>query len=167
MKKILLVSGVVASAVIVSACQSTTPVQSAKSERMMKHKNERMYKGHPHAMRHAMAKTCEGKAAGDTVQAALGKRTLQGQCEMVFMPKRDQNLKSNYKMSQPLTRSQDPLTDAKRAEMVKQFDLRLAQKQALQTACQGQTVGQNIELKFAEKNIQGQCVLKFKPQRAA
>ena len=168
MKKILIASSVVVSAVLLTACQSQSAVQKPKPERMMKHQHERMGKHHAQrGMQHAMAKACQGKAAGDKVEVALGKRTLQGQCEMVFMPKRDQNLKSNYKMTRPAAPVTGVLTDAKRAEMVKQFDLRLAQRQAIQTACQGKTVGQNIELKFAEKSISGQCVLKFKPQQAA
>ena len=172
MKKILIASGVVVSALVLTACQSQSTVQKPKPERMMKHQHERMGKHHAQrGMQHAMAKACQGKAAGDKVEVALGKRTLQGQCEIVFMPKRDQNLKSNYKMTRPATPVTGVLTDAKRAEMVKQFDLRLAQQQAkqqaIQTACQGKTVGQNVELKFAEKSISGQCVLKFKPQQAA
>lgn len=173
MKKILIASSVVMSAVLLTACQSQSAVQQPKPERMMKHKAERMGKHHAQrGMQHAMAKACQGKAAGDQVEVALGKRTLQGQCEMVFMPKRDQNLKSNYKMTRPAAPQKTAiLTDAERAEMVKQFDLRLAERQAkqkaIQTACQGKTAGQAVELKFAEHSVSGQCQLKFKPQAKA
>jgi hypothetical protein len=127
-----------------------------------------------HAMQQAMTKACEGKKAGESVNFTLGQRDFAGSCEMVFMPERGQKLKSNYKMSAASMAPRQHgtvMTDAERAEMVKQFDLRLAQRQAqqkaIQTACQGQTSTQAVQIKFGEHNVNGQCKLKFKPQAKA
>lgn len=61
----------------------------------------------------------------------------------------------------------EPLTDAQRAELTKKFDQRLAERQARQQAiaqaCQGQSNGKAVELKFGEQSIKGQCVVRFQP----
>ncbi len=171
MKKLAIATTVIAGALALTACQSQTQVQQPKHERMMKHHQDgRMAKQHMHGMHQAINQACDGKKAGENVSISAGQRSINGSCEMVFMPERGQHaLKSNYKMSEraaPLKRDA-VLTDAQRAEMVKQFDLRLAERQAkqkaIQTACQGQTTGKAVHIKFAEQSIKGQCQLKFKP----
>ncbi len=51
----------------------------------------------------------------------------------------------------------EPLTDAKRAELTKQFDQRLAERQAKQQAiakaCQGKTDGTAIALKLVNSKL--------------
>lgn len=172
MKKIAIASSAVCATLLLSACQSNTQVQQPKHERMLKqHQDGRMAKHqHMRSMHKATQHACVGKKVGDPVNLTLGQRQLNGSCEMVFMPERGQKaLKSHYKMqaSQPKSRN-SVLTDAERAEMVKQFDLRLAQRQAqqkaIQTACQGQSAGKAVHITFADQTINGQCQLKFKPQ---
>ena len=175
MKKFSTATTVIAGALALTACQSQTQVKQPKHERMMKHHQDgRMAKQHMRGMHQAINQACEGKKAGENVSFTAGQRSIHGSCEMVFMPERGQHaLKSNYKMSERATpvKRDAVLTDAQRAEMVKQFDLRLAQRQAqqkaIQTACQGQTTGKAVQIKFADQTVNGQCVLKFKPQAKA
>jgi hypothetical protein len=177
MKKITIATTAAMSVLVLSACQSTTQVPQPKHERMMKHHQDRhmaqkQQRG-DRGMQRAIAQACEGEKVGEQVDVTIGQRHVTGQCEMVFMPERGQKLKSNYKMQ---TRStQTPrnavMTDAERAEMVKEFDLRLAQRQAqqkaIQSACQGQTTGKAVQIKFGEHSINGQCQVKFKLQTKA
>ena len=62
----------------------------------------------------------------------------------------------------------EPLTDAKRAELTKQFDQRLAERQAKQQAilkaCQGKTDGSAVAIKVGEQQINGQCKVRFQPK---
>lgn len=181
MKKFAIASAAICGTLVLTACQSTTQVQQPKHERMLKKYDARMMKKHHdgrkqhmRGMHQAMNQACDGKKAGENVSLTAGQRSINGSCEMVFMPERGQKaLKSNYKMTERATPSKRDaiLTDAERAEMVKQFDLRLAERQAkqkaIQTACQGQTSGQAVQIKFAEQSISGQCQLKFKPQAKA
>jgi hypothetical protein len=182
MKKFAIAAAALGGTLVLTACQSNTQVQQPKHERMMKHHQDaRMMKHHDGRMAkhqrgmHQANKACESKKAGESVSLTAGQRTINGSCEMVFMPERGQKaLKSNYKTKtdvKAITPRNSVMTDAERAEMVKQFDLRLAERQAkqkaIQTACQGQSVGKAVQIKFAEQTVQGQCQLKFKPQAKA
>ncbi len=64
-------------------------------------------------------------------------------------------------------RSAEPLTDAKRAELVKQFDQRLAERQAHQQAiaqaCQAKANGTAVQIKSGERTIAGKCEVRFIP----
>ena len=61
----------------------------------------------------------------------------------------------------------EALTDSQRAEMVKQYDQRLSERQALQTAfanaCKGQTHGKAVQVKAGTQTIDGQCIVHFQP----
>ena len=78
-------------------------------------------------------------------------------------------MRGEFKNIQPMQK-REPLTDAKRAELVKQFDQRLATRQAheqaLITACQGKKDGQTTQIKLGEKTFNGQCHVRFKPTAA-
>ena len=167
MQKIAIASTALGATLLLSACQSNTQLTQPKHEHMMKHHQEGRMAKHQH-MR-AMHQACVGKNAGDNVTVSFGQRTINGSCEMVFMPERGQKaLKSNYKMPIYAKQQNRLLSDAERAEMVKQFDLRLAERQAkqkaIQSACQGQSAAKTVNIKFAEQSIKGQCQLKFKPK---
>lgn len=75
-------------------------------------------------------------------------------------------MRGEFKTMRPMQK-REALTDAKRAELVKQFDQRLlarqAHEQALLTACQGKKVGQSTQITVGEKTISGQCQVRFKP----
>ena len=62
----------------------------------------------------------------------------------------------------------EPLTDARRAELTQQFDQRLAKRQAIQQAiakaCQGQIHGKAIQIKVGMQTIAGQCEIRFQPK---
>lgn len=62
----------------------------------------------------------------------------------------------------------EPLTDAQRAELTKQFDQRLALRQAKQNAiaqaCQGKANGTATQIILGEQTIQGKCEVRFQPK---
>ena len=65
----------------------------------------------------------------------------------------------------------EPITDAKRAELTKQFDQRLAERQAKQQAlfkaCQGQTHGKTVQVKLNTQTINGKCEVRFQSKPTA
>lgn len=132
-----------------------------------------------------MQKACDGKAVGSAVQVKAGDKAIDGTCTMTFnadrkaMKQEMKNARSEHKpmrgehrpmrgdMRGQMQRG-EPLTDAKRAELTKQFDQRLAERQAKQQAilkaCQGKTDGSAVAIKVGEQQINGQCKVRFQPK---
>lgn len=139
-------------------------------------------------------KACDSKAVGQSVQIKAGDKTIDGTCSMRFKADR-QDMKRMHKEMMGMhgemkgTQMKDghhpmrgemkgmqgmrmqhgePLTDAKRAELTKQFDQRLAQHQAHQQAmlkaCQGQSNGKAIQVKMGTHTINGKCEVRFQPK---
>ncbi len=61
------------------------------------------------------------------------------------------------------------LTDAQRAEMTKQYDQRLAQRQAHQQACakpaKVKPMVKNVQVKLGDQQLNGQCLVRFQPNQ--
>ncbi len=137
-----------------------------------------------------MKKACDGKAVGTAVQVKAGDKAIDGTCAMVFKadrkamkqemknaggehkPMRGEHRPMRGHMQGPMDMQRgEPLTDAKRAELTKQFDQRLAERQARQQAvlkaCQGKTNGTAVALKVGEQQINGQCEVRFQPKAPA
>lgn len=139
-------------------------------------------------------KACDGKSVGQFVQIKAGDKTIDGTCSMRFKADR-QDMKRMHKEMMGMhgemkgTQMKDghhpmrgemkgmqgmrmqhgePLTDAKRAELTKQFDQRLAQHQAHQQAmlkaCQGQPNGKAVQVKMGTHTINGKCEVRFQPK---
>lgn len=189
MTKIALVSAGLLSVGTLTACQSTnstaTPEREGRHAHKMHGKHERLSPEqrekwqqarteHRQMMQQIQA-ACEGKAAGQTVQAKAGEKTMNGTCTLMFKPERQQikhsrehrPMRGDVRQFKQHTPQTGALTDAKRAEMVKQYDQRLAQRQARQqaiaSACTGKTAGQQVQIKLGEQAVNGQCLLRFKP----
>lgn len=139
-------------------------------------------------------KACDSKAVGQSVKIKAGDKTIDGTCSMRFKADR-QEMKRMHKEMMSMhgemkdTQMKDghhpmrgemkgmqgmrmqhgePLTDAKRAELTKQFDQRLAQHQAHQQAmlkaCQGQPNGKAVQVKMGTHTINGKCEVRFQPK---
>ena len=136
-------------------------------------------------------KACDNKAVGQSVQIKAGEKTIDGTCSMRFKADR-QDMKRMHKemmgmhgemkgthmksghhpmrgeMKGMQMQSAELLTDAKRAELTKQFDQRLAQHQAHQQAmlkaCQGQPNGKAVQVKMGTHTINGKCEVRFQPK---
>lgn len=192
MTKIALVSVGLLSVGTLTACQSTNSTATPEREGRMAHsmhgKHARLspeqreqwqqLRTERHQMMQQIKTACKGKAAGQVVQVKAGEKTVNGTCSLVFTPERQQLKHSRehrpmrgdvrqFKQHGPQTGA---LTDAKRAELVKQYDQRLAQHQARQqamaNACNGKTAGQTVQIKLGDKSVNGQCSLRFKPNTA-
>ena len=134
-----------------------------------------------------MQKACDGKAVGSAVQVKAGDKAIDGTCTMTFkadrkaMKQEMKNARGEHKpmrggehrpmhgdMRGAMGHRGEPLTDAKRAELTKQFDQRLAERQAKQQAimkaCQGKTDGSAVAFKVGEQQINGQCEVRFQPK---
>ena len=132
---------------------------------------------------------CEGKAAGQTVQIKANDKSINGSCQIRFVPDRAAMKKdhgqfakegkftkdakfSPEKMAPHRAESRtargEPLTEAQQAEKKKLLEQRMAQRkahqQAIQQACQGKSNGQSVQIKVSEQNINGQCKVLFQPQ---
>lgn len=132
-----------------------------------------------------MKKACDGKAVGSAVQVKAGDKAIDGTCTMTFnadrkaMKQEMKNARGEHKpmrgehrpmrgdMRGQMQRG-EPLTDAKRAELTKQFDQRLAERQAKQQAimkaCRGKTDGSAVAIKVGEQQINGKCEVRFQPK---
>lgn len=167
-----------------TACQVNvnTPEDQKRASAMPGyHGKEHSKMHHARHHQHMMQKACEGKAAGSSSQIEFKDRSITGQCELVFVPKklskeelkqqRDAWRADGKKMTEMRTerpRQQGAvMTDAERAERVKQYEQRLIQQQAKQkaiaSACQGQKAGQSISLKIGQHQYAGSCQVVFKP----
>lgn len=140
-------------------------------------------RGRHQQFRQAMDTACDKKQVGETVQLTVGDRSINGQCEMTFYPERsskgymrqaprptiDANTTAHNNAMTP--RAHDAiLTDAQRAELVKQYDQRLIERQtrqqAIASACKGQSHGQSVQIKLGEQPVNGKCMLNFRPKLA-
>src|SRR5690606_841101 len=197
MTKIALISAGVLSMGALTACQSTSNVPSNDHSAMMKHHEGK--KQHltaeqreqfkvKRAERMQLAKqvqqACDNKAAGSAVQIKAGDKTIAGSCNMVFKADRKdmqgkrgehRSMKGEHRPMRADVRGGmmrgEPLTDAKRAELTKQFDQRLAQRQAQQQAmlqaCQGKKDGTAAQIKVGEQTVNGKCLVRFHPKASA
>ncbi|WP_180089823.1 hypothetical protein [Acinetobacter sp. YH12219] len=188
MTKMALIGASVLSMGALTACQSTTAPKDNDHGRMMKqHHSDQDRRMSPEQREHfkqmraeqrqvfaEMQKACDGKTTGSTVQVKAGDKSIDGTCTMVFNADR-QDMKKARGEHRPMhgdMRGQmqrgEPLTDAKRAELTKQFDQRLAERQAKQQAimkaCQGKTDGSAVAIKVGEQQINGKCEVRFQPK---
>jgi hypothetical protein len=189
MTKIALISASVLSMGALTACQSTSNVPNNDHSHMMKHHKGKKQHLTPEQREQLKAKraermqfakqlqqACNNKAVGSAVQIKTGDKTIDGTCKMVFKADRKE-MKSHrgmkaehHPMRADMRRGMmhgEVLTDAKRAELNKQFDQRLAQHQAHQQAmlqaCQGKKDGTAAQIKMGEQTINGKCHVRFQP----
>ena len=198
MTKIALVGASVLSIGALTACQSTNTVQDKDNDhaRMMhdhhqKH-DRKMTPEQREKFQQARAerkqvieqiqKACDSKAVGTAVQVKAGDKTIDGTCVMTFkadhkaakhMRGEHRSMKGEHRpMRGDINGMQmkrgEPLTNAQRAELTKQFDQRLAERQAKQQAilkaCQGQTDGKAVQVKAGAQTIDGKCAIRFQPK---
>lgn len=190
MIKIALVGTCILSLGALTACQSGHSVKEndparmmhdhhSQHERKMTAEQREQFKQAHHERKQVfeqIQKACDGKAAGTTVQIQAGDKTLDGTCSMTFKPEhkvgqkmrgeqrsmKDEHRAMRGEMSHAMHMQHDePLTDARRAELTQQFDQRLAIQQAIAKACQGQTHGKAIQIKVGVQTIAGQCEIRF------
>ena len=186
--KIGLVSASVCAMLALSACQSTQPTHERDRHAMKMHEKnknltpeQRQQRQEMHEQRQqfvqAINTACDQKKSGDQVALTIGERSIQGQCKIQFYPDRPTK-KDAPREARPELRAQTDvkqaprrqanavMTDAERAELVKQYDLHLQQRQARQNAiaqaCQGKNHGQAVEIKIGEQQMQGKCLVKFR-----
>ncbi|KGT48025.1 MULTISPECIES: hypothetical protein [Acinetobacter] len=195
--KTILVSASVLSMGALTACQSTNNVQSETHPKMMKqHHDQREHRLTPEQrekfqqkraeyaeLQKQIRQACDNKAVGSTVQVKAGEKTIDGTCNIYFKADRKdmkaaraefRGMKGEHRpmrgdfRAAPGQGRGEPMTDAQRAEMVKQFDQRLAQRQAQQKAviqaCQGKKDGAAAQIKIGNKTINGQCHVRFQPK---
>lgn len=199
MTKIALISASVLSMGALTACQSTSNVPNNEHRQMMKHHHEGKKQHHlspeqreqfkaKRAERLQFAKqlqqACDNKAAGSAIQVKSGDKTIDGTCQMVFKADRKEmkgqrgeyrSMQAEYGPMRGDIRGSmmrgEVLTDAQRAELTKQFDQRLAQRQAhqqaMRQACQGKKDGTAAQIKAGEQTVNGQCHVRFQPKTSA
>lgn len=192
--KIALVSASLLSMGALTACQSTnTTKDTDQPQRMHSQKHDRnitpeqreqmqQIRAERHEMMKQVKHACDGKIVGSTVQIKTGNQTIDGTCTTVFKADR-KNMKETHgargehhamhrDKNRPMMMHRDePLTDAKRAELTKQFDQRLAERQAKQQAvlkaCQGKADGTAVQFKVGTQTIDGKCKIRFQPKMPA
>lgn len=194
MTKIIVLGASVLSMGALTACQSTKHAPSEDHPQMMKHHQDhkgrhltaeqreqfKQMRAQRAQLHKQMQQACDNKAVGSAVQVKAGDKTVDGICQISFKADRKdmkavrgefRGMKGEHRPMRgdfrgALNRG-EALTDAQRAEMVKQFDQRLAQRQAQQKAvvqaCQGKKDGAAVQLKIGEKTINGQCHVRFQP----
>ena len=179
MTKIALISASVLSMGALTACQSTSNVPSNDHPHMMKHHEGKKQHLTPEQREQFKAKraermqfakqlqqACDNKAVGSAVQIKTGDKTIDGTCKMVFKAdhkemKSHRDMKAEHRpMRADMRRGMmhgEVLTDAKRAELTKQFDQRLAQHQAHQQAmlqaCQSKKDGTAAQIKMGKPSM--------------
>ena len=198
MTKIALVGASALSIGALTACQSTNTVKDKDSDhaRMMHdHHQKHDHKMTPEQREQfqqaraerkqvieQIQKACDSKAVGTAVQVKAGDKTIDGTCVMTFkadhkaakhMRGEHRSMKGEHRpMRGDINGMQmkrgEPLTNAQRAELTKQFDQRLAERQAKQQAilkaCQGQAHGKAVQLKVGAQSIDGKCEIRFQPK---
>ena len=145
-----------------------TPEQHEQMQRM---------RAERHDMMKQIRQACGGKTPGAAVQVSAGSRTVDGTCIMGFkadkpargehaMPDGHRPMHGSMHGSMHMQRG-EALTDAKRAELTRQFDQRLAQRQAMQQAvqkaCLGKADGAAVQIKAGAQTIDGKCEVRFQP----
>lgn len=186
LSKMAVLGASLCSMLALSACQSNTGPQPREHGRMMNPQDARPHLSAEQRQQMKQArverqkafeqikKACDGKAAGASVNIQAGDKTIDGTCRAQFKAER-KDMKNMHQEARPQAPIADkirlqrgePLTDAKRAELTKQYDQRLAQRQAreqaIAQACQGQSHGKTVQLKFSEKTVTGKCDIRFFP----
>jgi len=179
MTKTALIGAGILSMSALAACQSASTAKEMQHpqkthgpqhERGMtpeQHEQMQRMRAERHDMMQQIRQACSGKAPGAAVQAAAGGKTLDGTCIMGFKADK-QALGRHDTMPDGHRAMGEPLTDAKRAELTKQFDQRLAQRQAMQQAvqkaCQGNADGAAVQIKAGAQTIDGKCEVRFQPK---
>ncbi|MCO8089803.1 hypothetical protein [Acinetobacter pseudolwoffii] len=197
MTKIAFISASVLSMGALTACQSTSNVPNNEHRHMMKHHEGKKQHLTPEQREQFKAKraermqfakqlqqACDNKAVGSAIQVKSGDKTIDGTCKMVFKADHKE-MKSHRGEHRGMKAEHHPmradmrrgmmhgevLTDAKRAELTKQFDQRLAQRQAHQQAmlqaCQGKKDGTAVQIKVGEQTVNGKCLVRFQPKAPA
>ena len=190
MSKIALISASVLSVGALTACQSTTSPSDKHHSRMMKDHHGKHDRKMSAEQREQFAKSraerkevmkqiqqaCDNKASGSTVQIKVGDKTIDGTCNMVFTPehKGGKNSRGEHRPMRGDARGHvdfkrgEPLTDAKRAELTKQYEQRLAERQAreqaIATACQGKKDNTKVQIKAGTQTVDGKCEVRFLPK---
>lgn len=194
MTKIALVSASVLSIGALTACQSTNTVKDKDSDqaRMMhghqqKHDRKitpeqreqfKQVRAERKQMGEQIKQACDGKAVGSAVQIKASDKTIAGTCVMTFkadhqamkkMRAEHHQMKGEHRpmrgdMKGMRMQQGEPLTNDKRAELTKQFDQRLANRQAILKACQGQANGKAVQIKVGTQTINGKCEVRFQPK---
>lgn len=185
MSKIAIISASVLTMGALSACQTTTAPQENKQYKKHHHQHisaemrekHRADKTERKAYFEQAQKACDGKAVGQAVQIKVADKVIDGSCNIYFKADRkdmkharsEQRPMRDLEQNRGLRHSSgELLTDAKRAELTKQFDQRLANRQAKQQAflkaCEGQTHAKAVQIKLNEKLINGQCQVRFQPK---
>lgn len=195
MTKIAVMGASVLSLVALTACQSTTNTKDKDHpQRMMKEhhgkgdrkmspeqreKFEQSRAEHREVMKQ-IQNICDNKTVNSAVQLKAGEKTIDGTCVMTFKPEmkkadkqqRHENRPMRGDVNAPVKMQRgEVLTDAKRAEMVKAFDQRLAERQAKQQAivkaCEGKKDGSAVQIKAGAQTIDGKCEVRFQPKMKA
>lgn len=194
MTKIALAAAGVLSMGALTACQSAnTPKDIDHPQKMHGQKHDRnispeqreemkQMRAERQEVMKQIQQACDGKAAGAAVQVKAGDKTIDGTCTMVFRadkqargehkPMRGEHRPMRGDMQSPMHMQRgEPLTDAKRAELTKQFDQRLAERQAKQQAiakaCQGKANGAAVQIKAGAQTVNGKCEVRFQPNMPA
>lgn len=194
MTKMAFIGASVLSMGVLTACQSTTAPKDVEHGHMMKqHHGHHAHKMTPEQreqmqkmraerqqVMQQMRQACDGKAVGSAVQVKAGDKTIDGTCTMAFKADRKamkdaraehKPMRGEHRPMHARMHRGEPLTDAKRAELTKQFDQRLAERQAKQQAiakaCQGKADGTAIAFKVGEQQINGKCTVRFQPNPPA
>ena len=193
MTKIALVGASLLSMGALTACQSTQSVQDKGADhprKMMGDKHDRRMtpeqlerkqklREQRQAERQGILEACKTQTLGQPLEFKFDDRTVQGQCHLVFQADKDQlkkwrSTQAQFKDGREHRREfkrGEKLTEEQRAEKQKLREQvkaeRDAQRQAITTACQGKSHGQNLQIKLGEQSINGQCQVRFKPMPIA
>ena len=174
MTKMAFIGASVLSMGVLTACQSTTAPKDVEHGHMMKqHHGHHAHKMTPEQreqmqkmraerqqVMQQMRQACDGKAVGSAAQVKAGDKTIDGTCTMAFKVDR-KAMKDARAEHKPMRGEHRPM----HARMTKQFDQRLAERQAKQQAiakaCQGKADGTAIAFKVGEQQINGKCTVRF------
>lgn len=162
-----------------AACQSPNAAKEMQHpQNMHSAQHQRGMTPERHDMMKQIRQACGGKTPGAAVQVSAGSKTLDGTCIMGFkadkpargehaMPDGHRPMHGSMHGSMHMQRG-EALTDAKRAELTRQFDQRLAQRQAMQQAvqkaCLGKADGAAVQIKAGAQTIDGKCEVRFQPK---
>ena len=156
-----------------------------KHHRMSPEQREQMkqMRAERHEFKKLAQTACDNKAVGSTVSFKVNEKSVEGTCAINFHPDRgamkalrdtdrvkdhdNRHDRHRFKRGQELTAEQKAQFEQQRAERKAQFEQKRAERQAkwdaIQSACNGQTNGKQIQAKVDDKLIAGTCVVHFKP----
>lgn len=154
-------------------------ISAEQREAMKQHRLERKQ------LFQSMQNVCEGKPANSSVQVKAGEKVIDGTCKIIFKADRKEmkkemkekradhgHMRGEHRPMRGEVRGmnyqrREILTDSKRAEPTQAYDQRLAkrqqQQQAIAQACNGQSAGNTVNVKIAERTIKGVCEVRFYP----